>query len=110
MAGKPFPVIDVIDLSHVRGGFERSAVVQRALVQAMGGHAMTRYADIVQAIGGHAMTRYADTDRAARTKDDGAAKATLSLISRKPHRRSGSGPASGPTPAPALPPTSTLTR
>jgi hypothetical protein len=50
-----------------------------------------------------------DTDRVVRTKDDGGAKAMLSLFSRRPHRRSGSGPAGGPAPAPALPPTSTLT-
>jgi hypothetical protein len=105
MAGEALPAIDVIDLSHVRGGFERAAAVQREVTRALGRHVLGRHA-----IGGHAIAEYADIGRAAGSREDSAAKTALSLLSRKPHRRSGSGPASGPMPAPALPPTSTLTR
>jgi succinate dehydrogenase/fumarate reductase flavoprotein subunit len=125
VAGKAFQVIDVVDLSHVRGGFERSLAVQHALAQALGGSTMSGHALGGNTLGGSTMSghalagyvpgryaqgEYADSDGAARIKDDDVVKAPLSLLSRKPHRRSGSGPASGPTPAPALPPTSTLTR
>ena len=110
MAGEAFPAIDVIDLSHVRGGFERAAAVQREVTRALGRHALGRHAIGGHAIGGPAIAEYADIGRAAGSREDSAAKTALSLLSQKPYRRSGSGPASGPTPAPALPPTSTLTR
>jgi hypothetical protein len=80
--GPAFAVIDVIDLSHVRGGVDSSAEIQRALAQVTGS----------QATGA-----YVDSDRIARPQG---------LLSGKRSRRSGSGPMS----APALPPTSTLTR
>jgi hypothetical protein len=79
--GPAFAAIDVIDLSHVRGGIDSSAIVQRA---------------IAQVTGWQATGAYVDSDRAVRP--------AASLMSAK--RGSGSGPMS----APALPPTSTLTR
>lgn len=87
MTGKPFSVIDVIDLSHVVGGLDkRSAAVKRAVDQALIG--------------------MQDVVRATAPKDDPLMAAVSMMSGRKNHRRSGS----GPTPAPALPPTSTLTR
>lgn len=84
MTGKPFPVIDVIDLTWVTGGVDKQTqAAQRAIAQATG-----------------AME---DMAKKVAPKDDSMTQVMLHVMS---NRRSGS----GPTPAPALPPTSTLTR
>ncbi|HEU4732719.1 MAG TPA: hypothetical protein VFT22_32710 [Kofleriaceae bacterium] len=84
MAGKPFPVIDVIDLTQVMGGVDKqTSAAQLAIAQATG-----------------AMD---DMAKKLAPKDDSMTQLLLQIMSQ---RRSGS----GPTPAPALPPTSTLTR
>jgi hypothetical protein len=84
MAGKAFSAIDVLDLSQVRGGIDQQTqAVQAAIAQATG-----------------AME---DVARTVAPKDNSVSQLMLQMIS---NRRSGS----GPTPAPALPPTSTLAR
>ena len=86
MAGSAFAAIDVIDLSQVWGGADvdkQTRAAQLAIQQATG--AME---DVAKAVG---------------PKDDTMTKLMAQVMSRR-----GSG--SGPTPAPALPPTSTLTR
>jgi hypothetical protein len=84
MAGKPFPVIDVIDLTHVVGGVDKqTSAVQLAITQAT--------------------SAMQDVAKAVAPKDDSMSQMMMQMMS---NRRSGS----GPTPAPALPPTSTLTR
>lgn len=98
-----FAVIDVIDLSRVRGGVaQQAAVMQRAYAH--------EPAAVQRAIA-HALSGRADGDRvrvqAPAYDDRRDNNDQLSpLLARKPRRRSGS----GPTPAPALPPASTLTR
>jgi hypothetical protein len=89
MAGKPFPVIDVIDLSHVFGGADGGSVDKQTKAAQLA---------IDQATG--AMENVA---KKVAPKDDSMTQMMLHMMS---NRRSGS----GPTPAPALPPTSTLTR
>ena len=83
-ATSAFPLIDVVDLSHVWGGVDKqTSAAQVAIAQATA-----------------AMQEIA---RSVAPKDNGALAMMLSMM--PPRRR---GPA--PTPAPALPPTSTLTR
>lgn len=93
MAGKPFTTIDVIDLTHVRGGVDKQT---RALQMAI-----TQATSAVQ-----------DVAKAVAPKNAGMMHMMLQLLSRR--RSSSSGPSGapgrGPTSAPALPPTTTLTR
>jgi hypothetical protein len=90
MAGKPFPGIDVIDLSQVYGGIGADGAVDK----------QTRAAQLVIDQATSAMEAVA---KKVAPKDDSMTQVMLHMMS---NRRSGS----GPTPAPALPPTSTLTR
>ena len=84
MAGKPFPAIDVIDLSQVWGGVDKqTAAAQLVIDQATS--AMEAVAKKVA------------------PKDDSMSQMMMQMMN---NRR----PGPGPTPAPALPPTSTLTR
>jgi hypothetical protein len=84
MAGKPFAVIDVIDLTHVVGGVDKqTSAVQLAISQAT--------------------SAMEDVAKTVAPKDNSMSQMMMQMMS---NRRSGS----GPTPAPALPPTSTLTR
>ena len=81
----PFPAIDVVDLSRVWGGVDKqTSAAQVAIAQVTA-----------------AMQEIA---RSVAPKDNGMLAMMLSMM--PPRRRRG--PA--PTPAPALPPTSTLTR
>jgi hypothetical protein len=89
MTGKAFPVIDVIDLSQVYGGVDGGNVDKQ-----------TKAAQLVIAQATSAME---DVAKKTAPKDDSMTQVMLHMMS---NRRSGS----GPTPAPALPPTSTLTR
>ncbi len=84
MAASAFPRIGVMDLGQIHGSVDQS----------------TAAAQLVLASAVSAVTTIA---QAAAPRDDSMMQLVLQLIS---HRRSGS----GPTPAPALPPTSTLTR
>jgi hypothetical protein len=84
MAGNTFQTIEVIDLSHVYGGTDK----QTAAAQAAIDQATAALNDVAKAVG---------------PKDDSTSQLLMQLMSRR-----GSG--SGPTPAPALPPTSTLSR
>jgi hypothetical protein len=90
MAGKPFPVIDVIDLSQVHGGIGADGAVDK----------QTKAAQLVI---DQATSAMEDVAKKTAPKDDSMTQVMLHMMS---NRRSGS----GPTPAPALPPTSTLTR
>jgi hypothetical protein len=90
MAGKPFPGIDVIDLSQVYGGAGADGPVDK----------QTKAAQLVIDQATSAMEAVA---KKVAPKDDSMTQVMLHMMS---NRRSGS----GPTPAPALPPTSTLTR
>jgi hypothetical protein len=84
MAGKAFPAIEVIDLSQVYGGVDKQTqAVQAAMAQAT--------------------SAMEDVARTVAPKDSSMTQMMLQVLS---NRRSGP----GPTPAPALPPTSTLTR
>jgi len=84
MAGDHFPVIEVIDLTYVVGGVDKQTrAVQQILDQAT--------------------SQMKSLAKAAAPKDDSMAQVMMHMMS---NRRSGS----GPTPAPALPPASTLTR
>jgi hypothetical protein len=85
MAGRAFLAIDVIDLSRVRGGVDKQT---RALQLAI--------AQVTSAVESIAKA-------AAPSGMSAMLPMLLSMLSRN---RSGA----GPTPAPALPPTSTLTR
>jgi ribosomal protein S9 len=82
--GKAFPVIDVIDLTHVTGGVDK----QTSAAQAAIAQAIAAIQDVASAVA---------------PKDTGMLPALMAMMN---HRR----PGPGPTPAPALPPTSTLTR
>ena len=84
MAGNAFPAIDVIDLSQVYGGVDKQ----------------TRAAQLVI---DQATSAMEDVAKKVAPKDNSMTQMMLQAMS---NRRSGS----GPTPAPALPPTSTLTR
>jgi hypothetical protein len=90
MAGKSFTVIDVIDLTHVYGGVGGID----------GADKQTRSAQLAISQATSAME---DVAKQAAPKDDSMTQMMLQALN---NRRSGS----GPTPAPALPPTSTLTR
>jgi hypothetical protein len=84
MAGKAFSVIEVIDLSHVYGGVDKQTqAVQTAIAQAT--------------------SAMEDVATATAPKDNSMSQMIMQMMN---NRRSGS----GPTPAPALPPTSTLSR
>jgi len=87
MAGKSFPAIEVIDLSYlaqVTGGVDKQTqAVQDAITQAT--------------------SAMQDVARSVAPKDDSMTQVMMQMLG---NRRSGA----GPTPAPALPPTSTLTR
>jgi hypothetical protein len=84
MAGNQFPVIEVIDLTHVTGGVDKQTrAAQLAIAQA------------TSAVDGVA--------KAVAPNADGMAQMMMQMMN---NRRSGA----GPTPAPALPPASTLTR
>jgi hypothetical protein len=89
MAGNAFPAIDVIDLSQVYGGVDGGSVDKQ-----------TKAAQLVISQATSAME---DVAKKVAPKDDSMTQMMLHMMS---NRRSGS----GPTPAPALPPTSTLTR
>ena len=85
MAGDALPPIDVVDLSRVCGGVDKqTSAAQTAISQAA--------------------SAMEDIARSVAPKDTSALAMMLSMMP-PPRRR---GPA--PTPAPALPPTSTLTR
>ena len=77
-------LIDVVDLSAVRGGLadKQTSAMQIAIAQAV--------------------SAMQDVVRATAPKDNSIVAMLLQMLNRRP------GP--GPTPAPALPPTSTLTR
>lgn len=84
MAGNAIEVIDVSDLIEVRGGVDRqTSALQLAIAQAT-----SAVQNVAQSVA---------------PKDAGMTDLLLQVMS---HRRSGPGPSS----APALPPTSTLTR
>lgn len=84
MAGNPFTAITVIDLSQVHGGVDKQTqAIQTAITQA------TSAMD--------------DVAKAVAPKDNTMSQMMMQMMN---NRRSGS----GPTPAPALPPTSTLAR
>jgi hypothetical protein len=86
MAGgdRMFAAIDVIDLSGVRGGVDKQTRAAQLILQ-------------------QATSAIEDAGKALVPKDAGMIQMMLQVLGR---RRSGA----GPTPAPALPPTSTLTR
>ena len=90
MAGKPFPGIDVIDLSQVYGGIGADGATDK----------QTRAAQLVIDQATSAMEAVA---KKVAPKDDSMTQVMMHMMN---NRRSGP----GPTPAPALPPTSTLTR
>lgn len=89
MAGNTFAAIDVIDLSHVFGGADGGSVDKQ-----------TKAAQLVIAQATSAME---DVAKKVAPQDDSMSQMMMHMMN---NRRSGS----GPTPAPALPPTSTLTR
>jgi len=81
--GRSFLAIDVVELAAVRGGVDK----QTSAMQVAIAKTVSATQDIV---------------RATAPKDNSAVAMMLSMMNRR------SGP--GPTPAPALPPTTTLTR
>jgi hypothetical protein len=84
MAGNAFPAIHVIDLSQVYGGVDKQTqAVQTAIAQAT--------------------SAMEDVARTVAPKDNSMSQMMMQMMN---NRRSGP----GPTPAPALPPTSTLAR
>lgn len=84
MAGNAFPAITVIDLSQVHGGVDKQTqAIQTAIAQAT--------------------SAMEDVARTVAPKDNTMSQMMMQMMN---NRRSGS----GPTPAPALPPTSTLAR
>jgi hypothetical protein len=84
MAGNPFATIEVVDLTQVCGGLDQQ----------------TRAARLAISQATAAMT---DVARAVAPKDNTMTQMMMEALGRR-----GSG--AGPTPAPALPPTSTLSR
>jgi len=84
MAGKAFSVIEVIDLSQVFGGVDKQTQAAQDVIS-------------------QATSAVEDLAKKVAPKDDSLTQAMMQMMN---NRRSGS----GPTPAPALPPTSTLTR
>jgi hypothetical protein len=83
-AAKPFTTIGVIDLSWVRGGIDKQTrALQLAITQAT--------------------SAIEDVAKSVAPKNAGMMQMVLQMMSRRP-------PGRGPTPAPALPPTTTLTR
>ena len=85
MAGKPFIVLDLVALAEVCGGVEKDTAALQKKIQA-------------------ATTAVEDIARANKPKDTSMLQAMLQFMPP------GGGGKAGPTPAPALPPTSTLTR
>lgn len=85
MAGKPFIVIDLVALAEVTGGVEKDTAALQAKIR-------------------EATNAMQDVARATKPKDTSLVQMMLQNLGGG--RRSNS----GPTPAPALPPTSTLTR
>lgn len=83
-AGPRWCTIDVVDLTRVTGGVDKQTAAAKAMID--------------QATG--AMT---DLAKASAPKDDSTTQLLMQLMGKR-------GPGSGPTPAPALPPTSTLSR
>ncbi len=84
MAGKSFIVIDLAALAEVTGGIEKDTAALQAKIR-------------------QATSAMEDIARATKPKDDSLMQMMLGQLSSR-------GGSSGPTPAPALPPTSTLTR
>jgi hypothetical protein len=83
-ASPAFAAIDVVDLTQVTGGADKqTSAAQSAIAQAI--------------------AAMQDVARVVAPKDTGMSQALMAMLNH--HRRSGP----GPTPAPALPPTSTLT-
>jgi len=83
MAGSALRVIDVLDLSQVWGGVDKQTAAAQRVIDG-------------------AVRSVEDLARATAPKDDTMNQVILQMLSK----RGGS----GPTPAPALPPTSTLAR
>ena len=84
MAGNPpFVVIDLVDLEHVSGGIEKDTAALQAKIR-------------------QATSAVEDIANATKPKDTSLLQMMLQNLPR--------GGKAGPTPAPALPPTSTLTR
>jgi hypothetical protein len=84
MAGNAFTAITVVDLSQVHGGVDKQTqAIQTAIDQAT--------------------SAMEDVARTVAPKDNTMSQMMMQMMN---NRRSGS----GPTPAPALPPTSTLAR
>ncbi len=84
MTGKAFSVIEVIDLSQVWGGVDKQTQAAQDVIS-------------------QATSAVEDLAKKVAPKDNSMTQAMMQMMN---NRRSGS----GPTPAPALPPTSTLTR
>ncbi len=84
MAGKPFIVIDLVALAEVTGGVEKDTAALQAKIR-------------------QATSAMEDLARATKPKDNSLVQMMLQNLGAR-------GSNSGPTPAPALPPTSTLTR
>jgi hypothetical protein len=84
MTGNAFSVIEVIDLSQVCGGVDKQTQAAQDVIS-------------------QATSAVEDLAKKVAPKDDSMTQAMMQMMN---NRRSGS----GPTPAPALPPTSTLTR
>lgn len=84
MAGKPLRAIDVVDLTHVLGAVDKQTAQAQQAIQA-------------------ATSAMEDVARATKPKDNSMSEMLMQVMS---NRRSSPGPSS----APALPPTSTLTR
>ena len=84
MAGKAFAVIEVIDLSQVWGGVDKQTQAAQDVIA-------------------QATTAVESLAKKVAPQDNSLTQAMMQMMN---NRRSGS----GPTPAPALPPTSTLTR
>lgn len=82
--GKAFTTIDVLDLSRVRGGVDKQTRAAQLLID-------------------EATNAMKDLARSVAPKDNGMMQMMLQMLNRR-------GPGRGPTPAPALPPTTTLTR
>ncbi len=84
MAGKSFIVIDLAALAEVTGGIEKDTAALQAKIR-------------------QATSAMQDLARQTQPKDNSLMQMMLGQLP-------GRGSNSGPTPAPALPPTSTLTR
>lgn len=83
-AAKPFTTLSILDLLWVRGGVDKQT---RAL----------------QLVLSQATSAIEDVAKAVAPQNAGMMQMVLQMMSKRP-------PGRGPTPAPALPPTTTLTR